>query len=408
MNASLHWMRNADATVVLPDADSRLCQAAVSRDNLSLMSRRLLALLLPLFLALGASLASQQTSTSDQERDFLTRIRRLTVEGKRAGEGYWSPDGKRLVFQSEREPGNPFYQIYTLDLSTGDTKRVSPGIGKTTCSFFRPGTDEIEFASTHADPKSKQLQEEELAFRASGKERRYSWDYDPEMDIYAYSEKTGATRRLTMARGYDAEGSYSPDGQWIVFTSMRDAYDRPLSAKEKKALEENPSNFAEIYIMKADGSDQKRLTDVWGYDGGPFFTPDGKRIIWRRFDESGLIANVWTMNPDGSDQRQITDFGSMSWAPYMHPSGQYIIFSSNKLGFENFELFIVDAAGTKEPVRVTYSDGFDGLPVPSPDGTMLAWTSSRSGGAAGQLFLAQWNHQKALEAIRNAPLRMKK
>jgi Tol biopolymer transport system component len=146
---------------------------------------------------------------------------------------------------------------------------------------------------------------------------------------------------------------------------------------------------------------------VWGYDGGPFFTPDGKRIIWRRFDESGLIANVWTMNLDGTDQRQITDFGSMSWAPYMHPSGQYIIFSSNKLGFENFELFLVDAAGTKEPVRVTYSDGFDGLPVPSPDGTMLAWTSSRSGGAAGQLFLAQWNHQKALEAIRNAPLRKK-
>jgi Tol biopolymer transport system component len=371
------------------------------------MPRRQFALLLPLFLALGASLASQQTSTTYQERDFLTRIRRLTVEGKRAGEGYWSPDGKRLVFQSEREAGNPFYQIYTLDLSTGDTKRVSPGIGKTTCSFFRPGTDEIEFASTHADPKSKQLQDEELAFRASGKERRYSWDYDPEMDIYSYSEKTGATKRLTTARGYDAEGSYSPDGQWIAFTSMRDAYNRPLNDKEKKALDENPSNFAEIYIMKADGSGQKRLTNVWGYDGGPFFTPDGKRIIWRRFDESGLIANVWTMNPDGTDQRQITDFGSMSWAPYMHPSGQYIIFSSNKLGFENFELFIVDAAGTKEPVRVTYSDGFDGLPVPSPDGTMLAWTSSRSGGAAGQLFLAQWNHQKALEAIRNAPLRKK-
>ena len=104
------------------------------------------------------------------------------------------------------------------------------------------------------DPKSKQLQDEELAFRASGKERRYSWDYDPEMDIYAYSEKTGALKRLTTARGYDAEGSYSPDGQWIVFSSMRDAYGRPLNDKEKKQLEENPSYFAEIYIMRADGS----------------------------------------------------------------------------------------------------------------------------------------------------------
>src|SRR6267154_1793556 len=110
---------------------------------------------LPLALSLGS--LTLQTSPGYQERDFLTRIRRLTVEGKRAGEGYWSPDGKRLVFQSEREPGNPFYQIYTMDLGSGDVKRVSSGIGKTTCAFFRPGTDEILYASTHADPKSKQL-----------------------------------------------------------------------------------------------------------------------------------------------------------------------------------------------------------------------------------------------------------
>jgi Tol biopolymer transport system component len=312
----------------------------------------------------------------NHERDFLSRVRRLTVEGKRAGEGYWSPDGKRLVFQSERESGNPFYQIYTLDLTTGESKRISPGIGKTTCAFFRPHSDGIEFASTHA-----------------------------EMDICAYSEKTGRLKQLTTARGYDAEGSYSPDGQWIVFTSMRDAYNRQLSDAEKKQLETDPSYFADIYIMKADGSGQRRLTNVPGYDGGPFFTHDGSRIVWRRFDVTGVLADVWTMKPDGSDQRQITDFGAMSWAPYEHPSGKYFIFSSNKLGFENFELFIVDTDGKKEPVRVTYTDGFDGLPVPSPDGTQLAWTSSRGGGtgSAGQLYLAQWNHAKALEALANAP-----
>src|SRR5256714_8301208 len=217
---------------------------------------RRLALLL---LIAAAPLVAQQTPPF-QERDFLSRIRRLTVEGRRAGEGYWSPDGKRIVFQSEREPGNPFYQIYVLDLSSGETKRISSGLGKTTCAFFRPGGSDILFGSTDADPKSKQLQDEENAFRASGKERRYSWDYDPEMDIYAYNEKTNTTKRLTTARGYDAEGSYSPDGRWLVFTSMRDAYNRPLNEKEKKMLEENPSYFAEIYIMRADGSEQKRLT----------------------------------------------------------------------------------------------------------------------------------------------------
>jgi Tol biopolymer transport system component len=363
---------------------------------------------LPILILIAASLgaiAAQPAPAVYQEHDFLTRIRRLTVEGKRAGEGYWSPDGKRIVFQSEREPGNPFYQIYVLDLASGDTARISPGLGKTTCAFFRPGTDEIEFASTHADPTSKQQQDDENAFRASGKERRYSWDYDAAMDIYSYSQRSHTLKRLTTARGYDAEGSYSPDGQWIVFTSMRDAYNRTLTDAERKQLDVDPSYFAEIYIMRADGTGQTRLTNVPGYDGGPFFTHDGSRIVWRRFDEKGIIADVWTMKPDGSDQRRITSFGAMSWAPYEHPSGQYFIFASNKLGFDNFELFMVDTQGTKEPVRVTYSDGFDGLPVPSPDGRMLAWTSTRSGGSAGQLFLAQWNHEKALEAIARAPFR---
>ena len=368
-------------------------------------SRRNWAVLALCAVAGGSVLAAQGGGAPSGEASFLSRVRRLTVEGRRAGEGYWSPDGSRLVFQSEREPGNPFYQIYVLDFASGDAKRISPGMGKTTCAFFRPGTDEILFSSTHADPKSKQLQDEENAFRASGKERRYAWDYDPEMDIWAYSEKSGALKRLTEARGYDAEASYSPDGQWIAFSSMRDAYGRTLTDAEKKQMEFDPAYFAEIYIMRADGSQQKRLTTVAGYDGGPFFTPDGSRIIWRRFDEQGLIADVFTMKLDGSDVKQVTDFGAMSWAPYVHPSGEYVLFASNKLGFENFEVFMVDTAGTKEPVRVTYSDGFDGLPVPSPDGRQLAWTSSRSGGSAGQLFLAQWNHQNALAAVKGAPAR---
>ena len=357
--------------------------------------------------ALAWSTVLGQTPAPNEERTFLSRIRRLTVEGKRAGEGYWSPDGKRLVFQSEREPGNPFYQIYVLDFATGETKRISPGMGKTTCAFFRPGSDEIEFASTHLDPKSKQYQDDELAFRASGKERRYSWDYDPEMDIFAYSEKTGALKRLTTAKGYDAEAGYSHDGQWIAFSSMREAYSRPLNDAEKKQLEVDPSYFADIYIMKADGSGQTRLTTANGYDGGPFFTKDG-HIVWRHFEENGLIANVWMMKADGTEKKQITDFGAMSWAPYEHPSGEYFLFASNKLGFENFEVFMVDRAGLKEPVRITYTPNLDGLPVPSPDGTQLAWTSSRGGGPGipGELSLAQRNPEAAMAALKAAPPRI--
>jgi len=364
-------------------------------------------LLVALAALTAAIVTHAQGNDREAERAFLTRARRLTVEGRRAGEGYWSADGRRLVFQSERDADNPFYQIFLMDLTTGDVSRVSPGVGKTTCAFINPVNDDILFASTHHDPRSRQLQDEELAFRASGQERRYSWDYDPQMDLYVRATASDALRRLTDTRGYDAEASFSPDGRWVVFTSTRDAYDRALSPAEQMQLETDPSYFGEIYVMRVEDGEAsaRRLTRVPGYDGGPFFSPDGTRIIWRRFDEQGLIADVWTMNPDGTDQRQVTDFGAMSWAPYIHPSGRYVIFSSNKLGFENFELFLVDIDGAREPVRITYAEGFDGLPVPSPDGTQLAWTSNRSGGREGQIYLAQWNHVQALAALDAAPRR---
>jgi Tol biopolymer transport system component len=353
---------------------------------------------------LSTSVASPPGTPDGAQREarFVSRVRQLTFEGRRAGEGYFAPDGSRFVFQSEREPGNPFYQIYELNLETGATQRISTGVGKTTCAFYQPTTGDILFASTHQDPRSAELQRAEFELRATGKQRRYAWDYDPEMELYVSDAGSGELTRLTDVDGYDAEASFSPDGKWIVFASTRSAYDRELSEEESERLEFDLSYFAEIYLMRADGSDTRRLTDTPGYDGGPFFSADGTRIVWRRFDIEGLIADIWTMKLDGSEQRRLTDFESMSWAPFPHPSGEYIIFTSNKFGFDNFELFIVDNEGAKQPVRVTYTPGFDGLPVPSPDGRRLAWTSTRKGSGA-QLFTARWNHEQALEALRQAP-----
>jgi len=341
-----------------------------------------------------------------EEARFLANTRQLTFEGRRSGEGYFSPDGKALIFQSERDPENPFYQIFILDFETGETHRVSPGIGKTTCAFFRPGTDEVLFSSTHLDPNARARQKAELDFRASGKERRYSWDYDDQMDIFSARGDGSNIHRLTAAPGYDAEGAYSPDGKQIVFCSLRDAYPtNRLSPADLKHLETDPAYFGEIYIMNADGSAQRRLTHEPGYDGGPFFSPDGTRIVWRHFETNGAVADVFTMKTDGSDVHRVTDFKCMSWAPYFHPSGRYLIFTANKLGFANFELFVVDTAGAHDPVRVTFTDGFDGLPVFSPDGARLAWTSARTSDGKSQLFLADWNHTAALSALERAPLR---
>ncbi len=336
---------------------------------------------------------------AQSEADFITHARQLTFEGKRSGEGYFNADGTKMIFQSEREDGNPFYQIYLMDLETGDQERISPGMGKTTCAWIHPDGKRVLFASTHSDPDSKKLQEAEYAERRSARTRRYSWDYDEHFDIFEYSLTEKTLKNLTQTRGYDAEGDYSPDGKKIVFASNRQAYETKLSKEDEERLKIDKQYFMEIYIADADGSNAKRLTEAPGYDGGPFFSADGKRICWRRFTPKGDVAEVWTMNADGSDQRAITRLGAMSWAPYFHPSGDYLIFTTNLNGFANFELYIVDAAGKHAPVRVTTTDGFDGLPVFSPDGKHLSWTSGRTDGGKSQIFIADWNHEHALAVL---------
>ena len=178
---------------------------------MNLLGRQQLIFGTILTVILSTVLWGMEDSDKD-ESQFLSNTRQLTYEGKRAGEGYFSEDGKTLIFQSEREAGNPFFQMYILDLETGETHRVSPGIGKTTCAFFRPRTNEVLFASTHLDPQAEAKQKAELEFRAAGKKHRYAWDYDEYMDIFTSNRDGSNLKQLTTALGYDAEGSYSPDG----------------------------------------------------------------------------------------------------------------------------------------------------------------------------------------------------
>ncbi|MFN3195340.1 MAG: M28 family peptidase [Chlorobiota bacterium] len=362
---------------------------------------KLIALLV-LLLGIGNLTAK----TDYQESDFLSNTRQLIYEGKRSGEGYFSQDGRYLIFQSERIDDNPFYQIFMLDFETGDINQISNGVGKTTCAFIESDENgKVLYSSTHLDPKAKDKQQEEFDIRASSKKRRYAWDYDTTMDIFIADFDGSNLVRLTDAVGYDAEASFSPDGSKVMFASNRHAYTDDLTEKEKKQLDFDPSYFCELYIMDVDGSNLRRLTDNPGYDGGPFFSPDGERVIWRRFSADGHQADVFTMKLDGTDLRKITSFESMSWAPYFHPTGEYIAFASNKHGYGNFEVFIVDKLGEKEPVRVTTTDGFDGLPVFHPDGDKLVWTSSRTNNGKAQLFIAEWNHENALKALEEAPNR---
>ena len=343
---------------------------------------------------------AEAPSWQKAEAAHLRNIKQLTHDFVRAGEGYFSPDAKQIVFQAEeKDSGNPFYQIYVMDLETKRFRRLSPGFGKTTCSYFSPDGKQILFASSHLDPDAKTKQADEYKLRADEKRkgirRRYRWDFDEHMDIFVTAaEGSGKLKRLTDAKGYDAEGSYSPDGKHIVFCSNRSG----------------PNNL-ELYIMDADGKNVRKLTNAPGcYNGGPFFSPDGKRVIFRSDRKKRDHLQLFVINVDGSGERPLTDdLNWVQWGPYWFKDSKHIVYAGadhSTMMRPNYDLYWLNVderpkaakdGDTKDKpylpknkVRITYFPGADVLPVFSPDGKKIMWTSIRTPDHSSQLFLADF------------------
>ncbi|MAI88533.1 MAG: peptidase M28 [Candidatus Marinimicrobia bacterium] len=333
-----------------------------------------------------------------QENHFIKNMRQLIFEGKRSGEGYFDLSGNLLSFQSERNDDNPFFQIYLLNFKNGDITKISPGIGKSTCSWIHPNKNKVLFASTHLDSNALLKQNQELEFRKSGKSRRYSWDYDEHYELFLYDLNTKKYEQITNSVGYDAEGAVSPDGDWVVFSSNRSGYNEEMSDSDRKLFEKDKSFKMDIYKKNLNNGEIIRLTDVDGYDGGPFFSSDGKKITWRRFSKDGTTAEIYVMDSDGKNTKKITNLNAMSWAPFYHPSGEYIIFSTNIHGFDNFELYIASTSNSNT-LRITDTKGFDSLPTFSPDGKKISWTTQRTSNKKSQIFIADWNHEYALKKL---------
>jgi Tol biopolymer transport system component len=325
--------------------------------------------------------ASSAAALLRPDETHLRNLRQLTFGGENA-EAYWSPDGRRLIFQSRTGEGCD--QAYVIDVTTGARRLVSTGRGRVTCAYFLDGGRRILYSSTH-------LHAPECPPRPDFS-KGYVWPMYAGYDVVAADADGGGLVRLTETAGYDAEATVSPDGKAIVFTSVRDG-------------------DLEIYTMRPDGSDVKRLTREPGYDGGPFFSPDGTRIVYRRdapSDEAGLARyrellgqglyapgtlEIWVMDGDGANKRQVTRLRAASFAPYFHPDGRRILFSSNHPapGSRNFDLYLVRDDGTGLE-RVTSDPSFDGFPMFSPDGKRLVFASNRGARARGEtnIFVADW------------------
>ena len=311
----------------------------------------------------------------------LTDIRQLTFGGENA-EAYWSPDGKKLIFQATPR-GARCDQEYVVDLESGDVRMVSTGKGRTTCGYFEyPGGKRIIFSSTHAADDSCPPPPD----RSHG----YVWAIYDSYDIYEAEPDGSGLKPLVRSPGYDAEATWCPGGGKFVFTSTRDG-------------------DLDLYV-RDDAGNVKRMTDTPGYDGGAFFSPDCSEIVWRasrpqgaeleeyrQLLKRGLIRprslELYIMNADGTGVRQLTKNGAANFCPTFHADGNRILWSSNMNSADprEFDLWMADKRGG-EPERITFSPGFDGFPHVSPDGKWLVWSSNRADPASHEtnLFLARW------------------
>lgn len=342
-----------------------------------------------------AFVAGQPPALSELESQHLTNLRQVTTGMVKAGEGYFSPDGKSIIYQAVPQD-YPFYQIYTQPFAGGEPKRLSSGRGRTTCSYFSPDGQRVLFASSHLDPQldkteaeARRRQEED---RKSGARRRYEWDFDPYMDIFEADLDGKILRRLTDSYGYDAEGAYSRDGKLIAF--CRDSEADPKTT----AGDARPKN-PDIYLMNSEGSGVRRLTSAPGYDGGPFISPDGKWIVFRSDRKKESYLQLYVIGSDGQNETALTDNEGVNWGPYWHPTKPYLVWSgadhSNPNARPNYDLWLMNYSveGNRfvpgKPRRITDSPTADVLPVFSPDGNRLMWTSTRTLDRSSQLFTAE-------------------
>ena len=343
-----------------------------------------------LLLALWSTFLYSQVE--HEKEVHFKNIRQLTFGGDNA-EAYFSPDGKKLIFQSNNPAwGLECDHIFLLDIESAANnpsykpKMISNGEGRTTCSYFMPKGMGVLYASTHeggaACPHTPNL-------RRDGK---YLWPIFEDYNIYIADEDGNVTRKLTDRKGYDAEATVSPDGQWIVFTSLR-------------------SGDLELWLVRPDGSDLRQVTNRPGYSGGAFFSPDSKKLIFRASvfkDEAeekeyfellkeGLVAptnmELFVCDIDGSNLVQLTNLGKANWAPFFHPSGEKIIFSSNhqSAGGWEFQLYMVNLDGTGLK-QITHESRFNAFPMFSPDGKYIVFSSNRNNNNTRDtnVFIAEW------------------
>lgn len=329
-----------------------------------------------------ATWAKSKNVALDPKEKHFTKITQLTFGGQNA-EAYWSVDGKEIVYQT-LQPGYPDEQIFLMNADGSNKRLISTGKGRCTCSYLTPNKKEIFFSSTHERNEGPQ--------KKLDRSKGYVWMVNPDFALYKRDLKANKTVPVLKFNGYIAETTIAPGGKFMTWTSDKDG-------------------DLDIYRSDLNGKNIVRLTDDIGYDGGPFVSWDGKKIVWRRdvidneaekTDYLGLLKEhlvrpskleIWVMDSDGKNKKQVTKVGGASFAPFIHPDGKRIIFCSNfqdPKGRE-FDLFMINIDGSGLE-QITFTGDFDGFPMFTRDGKKLLFASNRFGVERGEtnVFVADW------------------
>jgi tricorn protease-like protein len=330
------------------------------------------------------------------EETHLKNIRQLTfgnfkdnpaIDAANYAEAYWAPDGKSLILQAAVNE-YPCDQVFRLDLLTGELKLVSTGAGRVTCAFYTEDMQHFIYSSTHLNGGPECPPSPDFS-------KGYVWPVYEDYDIYLADINTGEiSANLTNNPGYDAEGTIDWNTGWLYYASKQ-------------------HDDIDVYRYNIDSGARERLTDAYGYDGGPFINYDGTKIVYRRSmfkdeteenDYRALLAEnlirpgvleLWVMDSDGRNKRQLTDDGAANFAPFLHPDNDTVLYCSNRheANSRNFDLYMLKLSRPEmEPQRITFDEEFDGFPMFSPDGKYLVWCANRNGAVTGEtnVFIAEW------------------
>ncbi len=356
---------------------------------------------------------ADDVSWRDAEKGILANQVQLTYPDRfeKAGEAYFSPDDRRIIFQAVEKPAegqdaDEFYAMFVADLvrdrsdritDLTNIRRISPPGSANTCGWFHPLTPQIViFATTMGPPTASSPPGYQ---RSTG---RYRWMFPPQMQIVRCDLRTADGTAATLEpliddRGaYVAECSLSADGRHLLFCSLE-------------------SNDGDLFVRDLQTGKTTGIVNAGGYDGGPFFSPDGERVCYRS-DRKGnhllqLFVSDLAFDETGGEtggiigierEYQLTDDENVNWCPFWHPNGRFLVYSTSRIGHHNYEIFLVDAdpgnvAGSTGTIRygagvrrVTHADGSDVLPAFNADGTVMIWSSRRGEAGSVQLWVADF------------------